>query len=150
MKTTRLIGTEWKCGDVWSGCVLIGRGLFLKRVKRMIGLVRRLPCFVNCLYEVLRAQCYFYVIMKKKCSDDRCTSLLFACIFAGQCATAYEAFFSVFRFCVFFRLFFQHCGQLRVSVAECRHILLTRVLELLKGLRMELSEVLIASGPVPA
>ena len=147
MKTTRLIGTEWKCGDTCSGCVLIGRGLFLK--DRMIGLIRS-HSLVNCLYEVLRAQCYFYVIMKKKCSDDRCTSLLFACIFAGQCATAYEAFFSVFRFCVFFRLFFQHCGQLRVSVAECRHILLTRVLELLKGLRMELSEVLIASGPVPA
>ena len=63
MKTTRLIGTEWKCGDVWSGCVLIGRGLFLKEVKRMIGLVRRLPCFVNCLYEVLRAQCSYCFYM---------------------------------------------------------------------------------------
>ncbi len=31
MKTTRLIGTEWKCGDTWSGCVLIGRGLFLRK-----------------------------------------------------------------------------------------------------------------------
>ena len=27
MKTTRLIGTKCKCGDAFSWCVLIGRGL---------------------------------------------------------------------------------------------------------------------------
>ena len=36
MKTTRLIGTEWKCGDTCSGCVLIGRGLFLIMNDRLI------------------------------------------------------------------------------------------------------------------
>ena len=33
MQTTWLIGQEWKCSNVWSGLILIGRGLDLIRIE---------------------------------------------------------------------------------------------------------------------
>ena len=36
MKTTRLIGWEWKCSNIWSGPVLIGRGLDQEKKKEWV------------------------------------------------------------------------------------------------------------------
>ena len=47
-----LIGQEWKCGNTWSGLILIGRGLDLNELGKCLEKAKK----VSSYYSVLRVQ----------------------------------------------------------------------------------------------